>query len=243
MVSIEVGEISRVEMVYSDDSSVVVDALEFMDKGLADDAGIEVKDGFVIRERSHATADGKWNAPPGLNLPVDYDKIADIYDSLFESTEFKDEELRVAKILSKWIDGLNVLDIGSGSGLLLKLVSIPPDLYCGVDPSLKMTGILKESFPNHEVRVNHVCVEDLNKADMFVSLFGSASYTDPSVIKKIIESNSKYFLMFYRDGYTPVTYRKTGITFMRNSVLDYRIDKSLCDSTTFENYVLVSNLG
>ena len=173
----------------------------------------------LLRERSERRAEG-WGKPKGMIdvEPVDYDKIADVYDGLWESDGFRDEELRVAGIISEFIKGKRVLDIGSGSGLLLRLIDIDPDNYLGIDPSSKMTDILHRTFPDHPVSVRGASIDDLSKADVVISLFGSPSYVEPQVIDEIIGSGKKHFLMFYADDYTPVTYKRTGLRFFRNKM-------------------------
>lgn len=197
----------------------------------------------VLKDRPERNPSG-WGKPAGMidPVPVDYDKIADVYDELWDSDGFRDEEVTALRMISSSIDGNRVLDIGSGSGLLLRLVDVDPKMYLGVDPSSKMTDILHRSFPDHPVSVRGVCINDLSKADMVVSLFGSPSYVDPGVIDEVVNSGVKYFLMFYADEYAPVTYEKTGLRFSRNRMDDYKFDKSLICRSSFKNYALVSNL-
>ena len=170
--------------------------------------------------------------------PVDYDKIANVYDDLFNDEDSKKEEHEIVSLISKSMKTMSVVDIGSGSGLLLDLFEIPAYRYTGIDPSAKMTGALRSKHPAYHVESREAEECDINDNAFYVSLFGSASYVNPSVIHKIVNSGFPHFLMFYAEDYIPSTYIKTGVSFRHIPFSNYWGVKA----RRLGNYMVVSNI-
>ena len=140
-----------------------------------------------------------------------YDLVADKYDEFFSSEKYKNEDIEVSKKLPK-AKG-KVLDIGCGTGLLLDLYKLKGDVkvdYTGVDPSFNMLKKLILKFGDKKC---YCCkFEDLGhkeKYDTIVSIYNSPSYIKPSRItdiKKVANKGAYVFLMFAKDGYTPIAH-------------------------------------
>jgi hypothetical protein len=88
-------------------------------------------------------------------------------------------------------------------------ISVP-----GFEPTSKAIArdvIDKKAFV-HSSFESYFCGND--KFDLIISTYGSPSYITPEYLKKIPEllnPRGRYFLMFYKDDYIPVTYLETGI--------------------------------
>lgn len=182
---------------------------------------------------------------------ADYDEIADKYDAFFSQKKYTDEDFELSKKLPK-IRG-RLLDIGCGTGLLFDLykmcnVNIPD--YTGVDPSFNM---LKHLILRHG---NNRCFcstfeefESDEKFDTIISCYGSPSYIKPKGILKIKEvanNGASVFLMFYKDGYYPVTHTFSTKKIILNKFSSYKkyISK-LSSNLNYEewnNYVIVSGV-
>lgn len=173
-----------------------------------------------------------------------YDKIANRYDTFFVDKESIEENNAVSLMLCN-IKG-KVCDIGCGTGLLTEIVDISPNQYYGIDPSGEMLSKFIQKHPEYKYRVIQDTFErnvaNLNEFDWVVSLFGSISYVDPSYLKRIFESRSHHFLMFYKEEYYPITYTLANVSFehyhlskddIKGIFYDSRIDE-------FNNYIIVS---
>lgn len=144
-------------------------------------------------------------------MKADYDEIADKYDNFFGSKEYRKEDNEIAKKLP-YPKG-NVLDIGCGTGLLFDLYKtrgIKEFSYTGIDPSFKMLKklILKYGDKNVECKKFEE-LDNSKKYDTFIGLYNSPSYIKPNAIKKIKDIANKgavIFLMFAKDGYTPISH-------------------------------------
>ena len=141
---------------------------------------------------------------------VPYDDIADQYVKLFQDDESVSENEELFKKLD--IKG-RILDIGCGSGLFLDYFQ--PDDYTGIDPSEKMLIHLANNHASYNGNIIHCRFEDFygEGYDTILCLYGSASYIRPDTIeraKSYLAPGGKAYFMFYKDGYHPVTYEKTG---------------------------------
>lgn len=149
---------------------------------------------------------------PG-ELPAFYDRIAESYDSAFASPESLAEDRAVMDLIGD-THGLNVLDIGSGTGLFLR--HNVPATYTGIDPSHGMTERLLAEFPEYERSIIVAPFERFYTTrtyDLVISLFGSLNYIEPSftaTIPKLVAPGGRAFLMFFMEDYIPVTYARTG---------------------------------
>lgn len=151
-----------------------------------------------------------------ITLPSQYDAIAGVYDSLFVSPKDEAENDEAMRRLGSL--GGRVLDIGCGSGFLLDMDGLTPERYTGIDPSQKMLDVLRCKHPSFQGSLVHTAFESFygNGYDLIVAMFGSASYVHPATLSRIpllLTPQGRFFLMFYKPDYHPVTYQKTGITF------------------------------
>lgn len=171
-----------------------------------------------------------------------YDDIASVYDSLWNSQEAKAEDKLIMDRIA--YNGGSVLDIGCGTGLFLDYY---PDAvnssYVGVDPS---QGMLRALRAKHSDGILFKATlesfeHSLNRSllfDYIISLFGSPSYVDPICLQRIcstrLKPNGNLFLMFYADGYTPVTHQH-----IQNPPKIYAHDASALGVVSrFNNYVI-----
>lgn len=139
-----------------------------------------------------------------------YDSIADIYDTLFDDDYSMKENRAIANMLTPYLYNKSILDIGCGTGLLLDMFSLKPDKYIGIDPSEKMLDIAREKHPPFLFKQEKF-EEYIGYTDVAVSLFGSMNYVDIEYQQKILQICNRYFLMYYKDGYFPQTYKATGL--------------------------------
>lgn len=144
-----------------------------------------------------------------ISLPAPYDPIAKVYDDLFSDEASRAEDAALFDMLPQ---SDSVLDIGCGTGIFLE--HRQPAGYTGIDPSRAMIDRFVTKFGDGKT----VCTkfEDFygGKYDLIVSLFGSASYIEPAALERIpamLKPGGSYFLMFFRPGYVPVTYIKSGV--------------------------------
>lgn len=169
-----------------------------------------------------------------------YNSIAKYYDSLFVDNLSNVENIEITRMLGN-IQG-SVLDIGCGTGLLVELIDILPADYVGIDPSYMMLRKFIEKHPEYETCLHCTSFEQYDyTADNLIALFGAASYLNPDCLKKI--GNSSVFLMFYRSGYMPATYEKTGVyvpfyPYNLDWLSDYFVG---CVIIEFNNYLIVTN--
>lgn len=168
----------------------------------------------------------------------DYDAIAARHDSFHKDPESQHEDRAIAGFLRKHlVPGCKVLDLGCGTGLLLELLPLRPEDYLGIDVSQKMLEELQRKFPEHETKKKAFGVEDLEDVDVAVSLFGPISYVDPDLVFQLVSSGVNYFLMFYKEGYGPVTYDRWQVDFH-----PYPFQRYNLPSQDFGNFSVVTNL-
>ena len=164
------------------------------------------------------------------SIDADYDTIADSYDGLFSSDEYKKED---ADVIGKiGFVGGSVLDIGCGTGLFLE--HCDPEFYVGIEPSSKMLEIAKAKSVNGErlfVNTDFESYYSPRKFDLAIALFGSTSYIEPETVKRVEAFSRASFLMFFKDGYFPVTHEKTGI---RTRYSTFSAYKDVLDGYEFE---------
>lgn len=173
-----------------------------------------------------------------------YDKIANQYDTFFIDKDSINENNTVSSMLCN-VKG-KVYDIGCGTGLLTEIININPNQYYGIDPSGEMLNKFIQKHPKYKFRVVQNTFEqdiaNVNEFDWVVSLFGSISYVDPCYLKRIFESCSHHFLMFYKEKYYPITYTLANVSFDHYHLSKDDIKKMFYDSRIdeFNNYIIVS---
>lgn len=143
-------------------------------------------------------------------LESPYDKVAGGYDARYQDDLSLGENEEVTRLLGRVLKG-SVLDIGSGTGLLLDLLDAYPDRYVGIEPSHEMARLHQEKHEGSEIL--HCKAEHFYAVEPFdhvVSLFGAASYVNPGFwnrihghVNRLLKPGGSWFLMFYRQGYTP----------------------------------------
>lgn len=161
-----------------------------------------------------------------------YNKIADVYDSLFHQKEYLEENKEIIRMIDA--KGL-VLDVGCGTGLFLDYTDYED--YIGIDISRPMINILKAKHPHAEAYTSSYSDFYVDKEiNTIIALYGVASYLSPSELKAIEDSSAeRIFLMAYKDGYFPKTYEMTNIRAqMRNS------GETSLNKQEYHNYIIYS---
>lgn len=170
----------------------------------------------------------------------DYDKIADVYDTLFQSEQ--DKRLDELFIQLASAEG-NILDIGCGTGLYLDRANPMRqqaiyDRYIGIDTSRAMLDVCKVKHP--KARLIHGSVLEYRELDTWpdtvLLLYGVGSYLTDEEMSAVLSSGAgRFFMTFYADGYNPVTHKLTGI-----SPTIYRNNVPGLPSITISNYNVVA---
>lgn len=164
---------------------------------------------------------------------VNYDSIAEVYDSLFSDEKSFSENIQVVKKIN--YSGGSVLEIGCGTGLMPDLIDFQD--YLGIDPSKKMLEVFSRK---HDFEVVQSCFESFEtekRFDLILSTFGSISYVEPrslEKIRKLLNNDGRFFLMFYKPDYFPKTYSLTGEVFDHYNEIGIDGEKS-----EFGNYIIV----
>jgi len=134
-----------------------------------------------------------------------YNRLSKVYDKSYDEPIHKIEDNFIYKYLIEngFTDG-KILDIGSGTGVLLNHIDIKPDNYTGLDISKKMIELSSKKFPNYNFikgTMSNIPFED-NSFDSALFLFGSFSYSlnHAKTIKELnrgLKPKGKFFLMAY----------------------------------------------
>jgi SAM-dependent methyltransferase len=151
-----------------------------------------------------------------------YDEIADVYDTLFCDAASLQENVDVFVRIGD-VTGKSVLDVGCGTGLFLDYAT--PLAYVGIDPSRGMLRRFRERHPEYAENVEQATVMSYagDKVgahfDLVAALFGVGSYLTEEELRLLPLLGERVFAMFYRPGYVPETYRRTGV-FVTNRFSD-----------------------
>lgn len=171
-----------------------------------------------------------------------YDRLAPQYDKRYSDPMYLLENTELFERLSPHLFG-SVLDIGCGTGLLLDYIKLPRGYYVGIDPSQGMMNeflrkhyyynFFQSSFEDYAIKWGHTF-----PFDIAVSLFGAPSYIDHNFYPRLMEAGTKYFFMFYNEGYLPDYY---------TSLEDVRTDYEKIRATfptlgQFGNYLVATNM-
>lgn len=174
-----------------------------------------------------------------------YDAIANIYDKLFIDEQSLEEN---KEVISMFIDKVapndKVLDVGCGTGMLCDYLNVPN--YLGIDPSKSMVSIAKKKYPEKKFLVYKFETYH-QKSDFIVSLFGSMNYVIDIYLKKLYEKldfGGRYFLMFYKEDYDPITYDKSGKRLYHYKYTKEQLEKIFIDGIVneYKNYYIVTNI-
>jgi 2-polyprenyl-3-methyl-5-hydroxy-6-metoxy-1,4-benzoquinol methylase len=173
--------------------------------------------------------------------PAPYDAIADHYDEAFADEASRAEDDRLFKQIGP-LEGLRVLDIGCGTGLTLEYGK--PALYCGIDPSAKMLARFKEKHPAYADKVICTPLESFvgTNFDLVLCLYGTANYITPKFVEfipQLCRPGGRYVTMFFREGYHPVTYERTGVELFHTDGVTADLPGSRTD---FNQFVLIDGV-
>lgn len=171
-----------------------------------------------------------------------YDMIADQYDSLFKDQQSIDEDKKILSMID-YSAGQRILDIGCGTGLFVDYVM--PEKYIGIDPSEKMLSRFVYKHPEYANKLIHTGFESFymkEPFDMVIALYGVASYINIQYLAKIMDVLAlagKYFLMFYKPGYFPITYQKTRHVIKHNIFNESLLSIKGYEKIEFGNYIII----
>lgn len=170
-----------------------------------------------------------------------YDALASEYDNLYSNVSCTRENSLVRAMLAGLIPpGSSVVDIGCGTGLLLDLMKGHIAGYVGVDPSAGMLSVLARKYPDAKVVNSTYEAYSQDDTHYSVSLFGSPSYVSPEIFA--INCKNNYFLMFYRDGYEPISHLK-GVDSPTYPLAQSIANLPGASCIPFAQYVIVTDLG
>lgn len=139
-----------------------------------------------------------------------YNRLSKVYDECYNEPIHTIENDFVFKYLldNGFLEG-KVLDVGSGTGIVLENIDLSPENYFGLDISESMLDISKSKFPKHfffKGNMSNMPFED-NSFDSVISLFGSFSYSlnhskTVQEIERVLKPNGKFFVMIYGRKYS-----------------------------------------
>jgi len=172
-----------------------------------------------------------------------YDRIACSYDEWFSTEESLEENKYIAEQINKLCAG-SILDVGCGTGSISKMLSC--SRYLGIDPSSSMLSRFAVNCPDKKYLKSRYEDFPVIGFDAVISLFGSISYVAPDKMHRLnkqLNQGGKYFLMFLKPGYYPVTHYMAGIEIPYYKFSDYTLPTSNVNVTEWKNYMIVEGDG
>ena len=105
-----------------------------------------------------------------------------------------------------------IYEVGCGSGLTYEYFQIDPKKYWGVDPSKKAIEKFKSSHPELKDRLFCNSFEEsvnywTKGNNIVLATFGAASFFMKPYLKILADSGQDFFLMFYKEGYCPESFK------------------------------------
>lgn len=124
----------------------------------------------------------------------------------------KEMDIMVKSILATF-EGRKFFEAGIGNGDFVKLSSIRPENYYGIDPSKKAIKLFRERNAGFYRRCSCISFEEavkkwLSAGSVVIALFGTASYLMEQYLRKLCESGVDYCLTFYREDYSPDEFKE-----------------------------------
>ena len=156
--------------------------------------------------------------PSPLNVRSVYDQVAQNYDSFYGDERCLEENAEVMSYMQKSffsykegtnrVDG-NILDIGSGTGLLLDHLSgsIVHPYYIGVDVSWEMVKVSQQKHPSYDfINCDVRQMMGFGNYDYVVALFGSLSYVPLGdafdILTRTLSPEGRFMVMLYANGHS-----------------------------------------
>lgn len=179
-----------------------------------------------------------------------YDHLADEYDRIFSDDESKIENEQIAKMLAPHAAQGKILDIGCGTGLFLDigLGAGEEVFYHGIDPSRRMLANLSAKHKTWQLSCTtfeEFPVPENRRYDLICSLFGAMSYVNPASfgkLRRLLAPGGKFFLMFYKKGYFPRLYQRTGMCFSHFQTNPKAVEEFFGNSFDYSNYLVATNI-
>ena len=128
--------------------------------------------------------------------PLDpYATVCDSYDLTIHKGESDVERSRLVYDSLKIGQGIDILDVGCGTGSLddFRFRDIDPERYVGIDPSRGMLGVFGDKHPEFRSRLIRSPFEDYwpkpgQKFDLVVALFGVPSHIgEPDLLSQNVQ--------------------------------------------------------
>lgn len=139
-----------------------------------------------------------------------YDAVAHIYDQFYKTPDAVSENWVVQQMLSEAVmecvaKGLDITDVGSGTGLFLDLFPWADEVTTSIDPSLAMLAVLSGKHGSAiVVHGDHRSVESLPAAPLVVSLFSSLCHAPKEdvgpCLQRATRRGGSVFAMFAAPG-------------------------------------------
>ncbi len=141
-----------------------------------------------------------------IYYPSVYDDLAPTYDSSYTAPQFTAEKEEVRRLIGPIGPDEQVLDIGSGTGLLLDLYpDLKPEQYTGLEPSVLMSKEFSAAHPAHRHRLVHCVFEDYwpwhKQFDVVLALFGAGEAVyDIFKLRRMLKPQGRAYIMRYGQG-------------------------------------------